>query len=466
MRNISDLKYERSWLEIDLDAIRENIGAVRRRIDGTEQKENLRSEQEETRDGKCERRDAALENPHVPEEHTSSERVKIMAVIKADAYGHGAVAVAKALESAVDFFGVAEIDEAEELKGAGVALPILILGYTSPADYTRVIEGDIRPTIYHVEDARKLSELVCSRRNRQESAGGSEKAWNRKESAEGSEKAAGGDACGCRMRQNGVGNKKSAKIHIALDTGMTRIGFPPTPDSVDAICEIASMEGIEIEGLFTHFSCADMTDKTYTERQMAVYDKFAADLSEHGVHIPLCHMENSAGIMEFTHHRCRMVRSGIVTYGLLPSDEVNAGALHLRPAMAWKSRVVDVKTVGAGLGVSYGATYVTKGGERIATISTGYGDGYPRSLSGKGYVLIRGRRAPILGRVCMDQFMADVSGIPDVCVEDVVTLVGSDGPETITAEQIGDLSGRFNYEFVCDINKRVPRYYRSANQNL
>jgi len=193
---------------------------------------------------------------------------------------------------------------------------------------------------------------------------------------------------------------------------------------------------------------------------MKEYDDFVAMLEAGRVNIPLKHMANSAGIMEFDHHRFDMVRSGIITYGLYPSDEVHADSMELYPALVWKTRVVHIKTAAENRGVSYGATYVTKGGEKIATVSVGYGDGYPRSLSGKGYVLIHGKKAPIIGRVCMDQFMVDVSHIPEVQMEDEVVLVGTSGEERITIEKLGDLSGRFNYEFVCDINKRVPRYYK------
>lgn len=346
--------------------------------------------------------------------------VKVMAVIKTDGYGHGAVEIGKYLKDDVDYYAVAAVEEAIELREAGLGLPILILGYTMRAQYPKLVEYDITQTIYNLEDAKLLGEIALSQR-------------------------------------------KCAKVHIALDTGMGRIGFMPDEESADVVKCITELPGIEVEGMFTHFSTADETDKTYTKLQMERYDAFVELLQKRGVEIGLKHVCNSAGVMEFNHHRFQMVRSGIVTYGLYPSEEVVKENMLLKPALEWKAHVVHVKTVGPGLGVSYGKTFVTTAPQtKIATINVGYGDGYPRALSNKGRVLIRGRSVPIIGRVCMDQFMVDVTDMDDVQVEDEVTLIGRDGDEFISVEEAAALAGTFNYEFVCDINKRVHRIYKGG----
>lgn len=345
---------------------------------------------------------------------------KLLAVVKANAYGHGAVRVARHLQEKVDFFAVATLEEGLELREAGIHKPILDLGYISPAEYEDMILADIRPSIYHLEDAEILSRKAAS-----------------------------------------LG--RSAKLHIALDTGMTRIGFQVTEGDADQIREISLLPNLEIEGMFTHLSCADMVDKTYCDGQFEKYDTMLAMLEERNVRIPIRHVCNSAAVMEFDideKHRYDMVRTGITNYGIYPSEEVKKENMNLIPALAWKAHVIHVKEVAPGIGVSYGATFVTqKPVTKIATVSIGYADGYPRALSSRGRVLIHGKTAPILGRVCMDQMMVDVSEIPDVAVEDVVTLVGRDGEECISIEEIADPSGRFNYEMLCDISPRVRRVY-------
>ena len=344
--------------------------------------------------------------------------VKLLGVVKANAYGHGAVPVASYLENQVDYFATATIEEAVELRENGISAPILILGYVSPSQYGDLVEYDITQTIDSYAQALALE----------------------KEAA----------------RQN-----RKAKAHLAVDTGMTRIGFQVTEHDADEAAKIADLPHIELEGMFTHFSCADQEDKTYCSMQMEKYDKMTALLAERGVTIPLRHICNSAGIMEFDDHRFEMVRSGIITYGIYPSEEVKKERLDLIPALSWKSHVIHVKEVGPGIGVSYGATYVTeKPMTRIATVSAGYADGYPRALSNQGCVLIHGKKAPIIGRICMDQMMVDVTDIPDVQVEDVVTLVGTDGDETITIEEIANPAARFDYEMLCDISSRVTRVYK------
>mgnify|MGYP001851225703 FL=1 len=343
--------------------------------------------------------------------------VKLLAVIKADAYGHGAVRVGKYLEDQVDYFAVATAEEAMELREQGIRLPVLVLGYISPEQYGEILDYDITQTVYSLEIAEKLSEASVK--------------------------------AGCRT-----------KIHAALDTGMTRIGFHITEEEADRIAAISRLPGLELEGMFTHFSCADQKDKTYCGLQLEKFRRMERMLRARGVEIPVKHICNSAGIMEFDDYRFDMVRSGIVTYGLYPSEEVDKSRLPLIPALSWKSRVIHVQDVEPGLGVSYGATYTTEGPcTRIATVSAGYADGYPRALSNKGRVLIHGRYAPILGRVCMDQMMVDVSHIPDVKVEDTVTLIGREGDRRITMEEVADPACRFNYEMACGISKRVPRIY-------
>ena len=372
-------RYLRCYAEISLEAIGHNIREVKKRL---------------------------------------PEGVKLLGVVKANAYGHGAVPVASYLENQVDYFATATIEEAVELRENGISAPILILGYVSPSQYGDLVEYDITQTIDSYAQALALE----------------------KEAA----------------RQN-----RKAKAHLAVDTGMTRIGFQVTEHDADEAAKIADLPHIELEGMFTHFSCADQEDKTYCSMQMEKYDKMTALLAERGVTIPLRHICNSAGIMEFDDHRFEMVRSGIITYGIYPSEEVKKERLDLIPALSWKSHVIHVKEVGPGIGVSYGATYVTeKPMTRIATVSAGYADGYPRALSNQGCVLIHGTKAPIIGRICMDQMMVDVTDIPDVQVEDVVTLVGTDGDETITIEEIANPAARFDYEMLCDISSRVTRVYK------
>ncbi len=373
-------KYLRAYAEVDLSAIGHNIALVRQNVGAD---------------------------------------VKICAVIKADAYGHGAVAVGRYLEPVVEYFAVATIDEAVELREAGIVLPVIILSYVSPSRYDEVVRYDITQTIYSLETAERLDKEAAAQ-------------------------------------------GKTAKVHIALDTGMTRIGYGISEQSADEIQRISRLPHIELEGMFTHFSCADLTDKAYSRTQMARYDRMCDLLDKRGVVIPIKHICNSAGIMEFDSHRFQMVRSGIITYGLYPSEEVDKSALPIRPAMSFRSHVVHVKWVEPGTCVGYGATYTTTERTRIATVSVGYADGYPRALSNKGRVLIHGQFAPVLGRVCMDQIMVDVTHIDGVAVEDVVTLFGRDGDNVIPVEEPADMAASFNYEFVCSLSPRVTRVYTES----
>ena len=352
------------------------------------------------------------------------EGTKIAAVIKADAYGHGALTVAKTIEDLpyVWGFAVATADEAEMLIADGRKKPILILGISFPEHYELIVEKEIRPAICEYESAKALSDIA--------------------------------------VRKN-----KTCHIHIKIDTGMSRIGLQVTEESADLVAKIAQLPGIEIEGIFTHFAQADEYDKTPTQKQIALFQKMIRMLEERNVKIPIHHCSNSAGIVEIPEANMDMVRAGITLYGLWPSEEVDQNSLDLKPVMELKTHVAYVKDLEAGRAISYGGTFITKRDSRIATIPVGYADGYCRGLSNTGSVLIHGKRAPICGRVCMDQFMVDVTDIPDVKIGDEVTLIGRDGDEVITMEEVGSLSGRFNYEFVCVLGKRIPRvFYRDGKR--
>ena len=344
--------------------------------------------------------------------------VPVMAVVKADAYGHGAIQVARQLQQECAFFGVSSMLEAMELRQAGLENPILVLGHTRVAAFPEAVAENIRPTIYRYEDALALS-------------------------------------------QEAVKQNKTAPCHIAVDTGMSRLGFQVTEEAADICGQIAALPNLELEGMFSHFATADCADLSKAKAQAALFDRFYEMLRSRGVTVKLRHLDNSAGLMNFDNHY-QMVRSGIVTYGMYPSSEVDPRDLPLKPALSWHSRVTHVKLLPADREISYGGTYVTDRPTMVATVPVGYADGYRRSLSGKFYVLIRGKRAPILGRVCMDQMMVDVTDIPDVQLNDRVVLVGRDGDEVITMEQIAQAADSFNYEMVCGISRRVPRFYRSG----
>ena len=376
-----ELNYDNTRVLIDLDAVSHNIDAVRQKAG-----------------------------------------VPVMAVIKADAYGHGAVPIAHLLRDKCAFFGVSSMLEALELRRAGIDNPILILGYTPPAAFPEAVRLGIRPAIFRYDDALALSRAAV---------------------------------------EAGV----TAPFHFALDTGMSRIGFQASEESADTCVKIAALPGLRAEGLFSHFATADSADLTRSRRQAALFDAFDAMLRSRGVEIPIRHLDNSAGLMNFP-CRYEMVRSGIVTYGMYPSDEVSRDLLHLEPALQWVSRITHLKQLPAGREISYGGTFVTSRPTLVATIPVGYADGYRRSLSGKFHVLIRGAKAPILGRVCMDQLMVDVTHIPGVTLDDPVVLVGRSGAERITMEQIAAAADSFNYEFVCGISRRVPRVYTRKGEPI
>ena len=372
--------YERTQAQINLNALEANIAAIRQKI---------------------------------------GPDTKLLGVIKADAYGHGAAYIGRRYEQDFDFYGVACIEEALELRQAGVTLPILVLGPVFPADFPRAVAQNVRLPIFSMEAARALSAEA--------------------------------------VRQG-----KRVPFHFALDTGMSRIGFQVTEESADICKAICALPGIYPEGLFSHFATADETSFAKAEAQRQRYLQFCDLLAQRGVEIPIKHLNNSAGIMRLG-GSFNMVRAGIILYGLYPSEEVDKSLLPLQPVLRWVARVSHVKTLEPGREISYGGTYTTKSPRRVATIPVGYADGYPRCLSGIGRVLIGGKRAPILGRVCMDQFMVDVTDIPDVQVGTPVTLVGTDGDETLSMEDVSGLAHSFNYELPCRIARRVPRvYYRDG----
>lgn len=347
-----------------------------------------------------------------------ADGTQMMAVMKTDGYGHGAEPIAKLLDDKEYMWGcaVATHDEAMLLKKAGIQKPILVLGCVFPENRAEMLEKDIRMTCYTEERAKEVSELA-------------------------------------------VKLHKKAYLHVKLDTGMSRLGFPVNEESLAAIERIAKLPGIVMEGMFTHFSKADEEDKTFTNAQLERYQWMRSELAERGVVFSYYHCSNSAGIVDIKEANMDLVRAGILMYGLYPSDEVQKENVPLRPAMELISHIIHVKWVEEGTPISYGGTFVTKRRTKVATVPVGYGDGYPRSLSNKGYVLIHGKKAPILGRICMDQFMVDVTDIEDVQFADKVTLIGRDGDEYLPVEVLSELSERFNYEFVCDLSKRIPREF-------
>ena len=346
------------------------------------------------------------------------KNTQMMAVIKMDGYGHGAVQIAKLLEP-MDYiwgYAVATLDEAILIKDACLKKPVLVLGCIFPDQWDVMIRNEIRMTVYSYEMAKEVSELA--------------------------------EAMGSNVY-----------VHIKLDTGMARLGFQITKENADEIARISKLPNLVMEGMFTHFAKSDEEDKTFTKEQLEKYLWMKEELKKRNVTFTYYHCSNSAGIIDLEEANMDIVRAGITTYGMYPSDEVEKDKVPLKPAMELISHVAHVKWLTEGKPVSYGGTYITTRPTKVATIPVGYGDGYPRSLSNKGYVLIHGQKAPIIGRVCMDQFMVDVSDIPEAVRGTEVTLLGTDHGSTITAEELGDLSGRFSYELICCITKRVPRIY-------
>ena len=370
-----------TWAEVDLDAIAHNARGLKERV---------------------------------------GEETELMAVVKANAYGHGAVPVARtALENGASRLAINRAIEGVELRQAGLTASILILGYSLPSEAETIVRWDLTPTVTTVEGALALSAMSD--------------------------------------RQG-----KVTPIHVKVDTGMGRFGLLPD-EVVPFVRRISELPGLKLEGLFTHFAVADSADKTYTRRQFGLYMRVVRQLEEAGFTIPLKHVANSAATLDLPEMHLDMVRCGIALYGLRPSDEVEP-AIPLRPAMALKSRVARVRTLPPGSSISYGCTYTTTRPTPVALVPVGYGDGYHRILSNKGSVLIGGKRAPIVGRVCMDQFVVDVTDINGVRQDDEVVIFGCQGKEEISAEEVAALAGTINYEVVTSILPRVTRVYLKGGQ--
>jgi alanine racemase len=348
--------------------------------------------------------------------------MKVLSVIKADAYGHGSVELAKRIGDLSDYYGVATIDEAVELRNAGIDKPILIIGYTDSRDYDRLLAYNITQAVYDVNECRKLSELALSKNTR-------------------------------------------ARVHIKVDTGMSRIGFPVSEEGINEAEKLGTMPGLYIEGIFTHYAKADEADKTSAYQQKNKFLYFISELEKRGMTFAIKHADNSAGTMEMDDDEFDMVRLGIVLYGLYPSEEVDKSVI-IKPAMTLVAHVAHVKTLPAGVGIGYGGSYVTKKETRVATVTVGYADGYPRAQSNLGRVIVRGEYAPIIGRVCMDQIMIDVTDIPGVVIEDEVILIGASGDKNISVEEVAAPAASFNYELVCNIGRRVPRIYNEGGRDV
>ncbi len=374
----------RAWAEIDLAAIRQNFSLAKN--------------------------------------HAAAFGASIMAVVKANAYGHGAVKVAKELENraSANFFAVATFDEAAELSLAGIKSPILILSEINPALYSDLMSFDnIIPSVFRYENAKELSDVAVT-------AG------------------------------------RTCRYYLVLDTGMSRIGLECTSqkksdESLGEILRIASLENLTMAGVFSHYARADELDKTTTHRQSELFDAFTERMKNAGINVPIRSLCNSAAITESSvANKYDLVRQGISLYGLNPSDCAER-VLPIKPAMALRARITDIKTVEAGVGVSYGHTYITDRETVVATLPIGYADGYPRLLSNKGGVLIDGKLAPLIGRICMDQLMVDVTDIPSAKIGSVATLMGAD--DRVRADRIAELIGTISYEILCGISPRIPRIY-------
>ncbi|MBA4419863.1 MAG: alanine racemase [Anaerolinea sp.] len=365
-----------TWAEIDLDAIAENVRAFKQHI---------------------------------------GDRVELIAVVKANAYGHGAVPVAHAaLQAGATRLAVHRMTEGIELRQAGISAPIIIMGYTPPSGVEQIIQWNLTPSLITLEFAESLSSLASSK---------------------------------------GI----QIPVHIKVDTGMNRYGILP-PEVLGFSQSLLRLPGLFLEGLFTHFATADWNEQVFIRRQLAVFNDVVAVLQANHIEIPILHAANSATTFRLPDAHFNAVRIGIAMYGLDPSDEWSP-VFEIRPALTMKSLVSRVRDIPAGVGISYGRTYITEKAIRVALVPAGYGDGFHRILSNKGEVLIRGKRAPILGRICMDQFVVDISGIPCVKQDDEVVIIGRQGEDTIRAEEIARLAGTINYEVTTSLLPRVTRVY-------
>ncbi|WP_346847684.1 alanine racemase [uncultured Clostridium sp.] len=371
-------KIRPSWAEVDLDALRNNVSEVKRVSEGKE----------------------------------------IIATIKADGYGHGAIDICKSMmDEGINRFAVAIVTEAVELRKAGVEIPIIILGYTPKEFYDEVIDLNLEQTIYDYEDAKILSDIA--------------------------------------IKKNSI-----AKIHIAVDTGMGRIGFLTTREQAREVHRITKLKGVRIVGIFTHFATADEKDKTYASFQIEKFNIFNIYLEELGVIIPFKHVSNSAAIIDFPDLPYDGVRAGIMLYGYYPSKYVNKNNVNLIPVMSLKCKIVHLKKIQEGDYVSYGRLYKAPAERIIGTLPIGYADGISRALTGVAKVIVNGKIVPVVGRICMDQYMIDVTDVPGVKIGDEVILIGKDNiGNVITADDIAESIGTVNYEVICDISKRIPRIY-------
>lgn len=366
------------WAEINLDSLRHNIKAIREIVPA---------------------------------------KSMIMAVVKANAYGHGSVESSRVfLENGSDSLAVATLPEAIELRRAGITAPVLILGYTSPEQVESILRWSITPTVYTVEYAEILSSAA---------------------------------------ERISV----TADIHIKIDSGLGRIGFQPNERSLGTISEIKRMSAINIEGVFTHFALADSKDKRYTVKQFNLFENFLDRLTDQGISIPIKHASNSAAIMDFPEYSLDLVRPGCILYGIYPSGDAQREKLKLKPVMVFKTRITHVKTVPPGTGISYGLTYTTKSESIIGSLSVGYADGYSRALSNKAEVWVGGGRSPVVGRVCMDQTMVELTNVQSSVRGTTVTLFGDGLSGEPRVEDVARWMGSIPEEVVSSVSRRVPRIY-------
>lgn len=376
---------ERTWAEIDLDALKSNIQNIRKITD---------------------------------------PKAKIMAVVKADAYGHGYLECCHTLlEGGADCFAVATVSEAKQLRRKGIDVPVLILGITFPEDAEEIVKNDIMTNVSSLEYAKCLSDAAKSL-------------------------------------------QKPVKIHIKVDTGMSRLGLLTgnyEEETVEEILAISKLPFIEIDGLFSHFACADEENREYTELQFKKFTSLIDKLSKKGIEIPCKHIANSAAIMMYPEMHLDMVRAGVVLYGCYPSEEVDKEKLSIKPVMTLKSRITHIKEVEAGTGVSYGKTYITDRKTKVATVPVGYADGYLRCLSHKAKIEIGGQLCDVIGRICMDQCMIDVTNVNNINVGDEVILFGNG---KISADDIAKSMDTINYEVLCLVSKRIPRIYKEKGREV
>lgn len=379
-----DLKKIRpAWAEINLDNLAHNIREVRR---------------------------------------LAEKQSQVMAVIKADGYGHGAAKVAQTLlDNGADCFAVAVLDEAIELRNAGFEVPIFILGYTQPERAAEVVKYDLEQSVYSFEAAKALS-------------------------------------------AEAIAQGKTARLHIKVDTGMGRIGFKADDEAVDIVRSIHALPGINIKGIFTHFAVADEVDKSYTELQFKKFRWICDNLEEKGIKIEIKHCGNSAAIIDLPEMHLDMVRAGIMLYGLAPSKAVKLNKLALKEVMSLKVKISHVKELEPGQSVSYGRKFVADRRSKIASLPIGYADGYTRLLTGKAEALVKGKRVPVVGSICMDQCMIDITGIEDIAVGEEVVLFGEQLGGFISIDEIAEKLGTINYEVVCMISRRVPRVYKKDGE--